>query len=416
MKEEDQQVAREQHPSERSASDRLLANLGIDPNKWTVGDRSLALLGIVMVWAIVIVAVCGYVFEWEWTGLIKPKQRTFWDWLSLLIVPIVLALGGYLFTRSENRRTQDIAQKQRALDREIADQRRQDDILQTYLDQIGQLLLDKDSPLRQSKKGDEVRTLAHARTVTALKRLDAEHNRSLLRFLQDSQLVGELEDSIIGFDAADLVRADLKGADLTMVKLTRADLTGADLEGANLRRADLQRANLREADLQRAHLKGADLRDADLRDAKLSGAKLFGANLFRADLSAANLREARLQDNVDLSWAKLIGADLVEARLNSAKLFQADLTNANLSKADLRWADLSRVGLEGANLEGANLEGASLEGAIVTEEQLAKAEFLKGATLSKEHKHEGWLKTPEEQEWLRNKEGRGEDGEDSSPS
>jgi hypothetical protein len=84
------------------------------------------------------------------------------------VVPIVLALGGYLFTRSENRRTQ-----------ETSDQRRPDETLQAYLDQIGQLLLDKDRPLRQSKEGDEVRTLARARTLTVLSRMDGEHSGPL---------------------------------------------------------------------------------------------------------------------------------------------------------------------------------------------------------------------------------------------
>jgi hypothetical protein len=98
----------EPQPNEPIAGDRreivgyrLLKRLGIDPNKWPVGDRRLALLGVGIGLTIVIIAVCGYVFGWEWTGLTKPKQRTFWDWLSLLIVPIVLALGGYLFTRPE---------------------------------------------------------------------------------------------------------------------------------------------------------------------------------------------------------------------------------------------------------------------------------------------------------------------------
>jgi hypothetical protein len=109
-----------------------------------------------------ITAVCGYVFGWEWTGLTKPKQRTFWDWLDLLIVPVVLALGGYLFTRSGNRRAQDIASQRTETDQQIAAQRRQDDTLQAYLDQMGQLLLDKDNPLRHSKTNDEVRTLARA--------------------------------------------------------------------------------------------------------------------------------------------------------------------------------------------------------------------------------------------------------------
>jgi hypothetical protein len=101
-----------------------------------------------------IVVFGGYYFEWKWTGF--PK-RTPWDWVDLLIVPLVLALGGYLFNRSENRATR-VAAKQRA----------RDEALQAYLDQMGQMLLDKERPLRRSKGGDEertLRTLARAWTV-----------------------------------------------------------------------------------------------------------------------------------------------------------------------------------------------------------------------------------------------------------
>ena len=142
-------------------------------------------------------------------------HRDLWNWLKLLIVPAVLAAGGLWFNR-----------QQRVREVETAEQRTQDEALQAYLDQMGQLLLDKDRPLRQSKEDDEVRTLARARTLTLLSRLDRARKRSTVQFLYESGLVDK-ERRIV-------------------------DLTGADLSRANLRDADLG---------------GADLRDADLRDA-----------------------------------------------------------------------------------------------------------------------------------------------------
>jgi hypothetical protein len=78
---------------------------------------------------VVIVGACiffrfAYVREWKWKGLVKDPnfyERTLWDWLTLLIVPAVLAVSGYIFTRSENRRTQKIAEQQRDLESKIAD-------------------------------------------------------------------------------------------------------------------------------------------------------------------------------------------------------------------------------------------------------------------------------------------------------
>jgi hypothetical protein len=97
----------------------------------------------------VVVISLGYAFTLRWVGVVVFKDATYktlLDWLTLLIIPAVLEVGGYLFTRSETHRAQ-----------EIADERRQDDRLQAYLDQMGQLLLDKDRPLRQTELHDEAR-------------------------------------------------------------------------------------------------------------------------------------------------------------------------------------------------------------------------------------------------------------------
>jgi hypothetical protein len=71
----------------------------------------------------------------------------------------------------------EIAREQREREVEIADRRAQDEALQAYLEQIGQLLLEKN--LRDSKEGDEVRTLARARTLTVLRRAGVSKDPSL---------------------------------------------------------------------------------------------------------------------------------------------------------------------------------------------------------------------------------------------
>jgi len=300
---------------------------------WTTGI-------LVTLLAFVLIVFGGYAFEWQWTGF---RGQRFWNWLELLVVPIVLAVGGYLFTRAESRATQQATER-----------RAQDEAVQAYLDYMGELLLEKN--LRTSKDDDEVRTLARARTLTTLKRLDAEHNKTVLNFLKDSGLFDEYGDSIIKFGGALLISVDLEQADLTRVELEHAMLAGANLRFCNLRGAVLRDA----------YLSHADLRYANLVDADLSGAKLRAA-----DLRHANLRKA----------------------------------NLGLGKRFPAAADLRRANLKGVNLEDANLSGADLRGAKVVTEQLHNCKSLADATMPNGQKHEDWLKGK----------GRGEDGENSGP-
>jgi predicted membrane protein DUF2207 len=57
-------------------------------------------------------------------------DKTLWDWLGLLIVPVVLAIGGYLFNSTQNRATQAAAER-----------RAQAEALQAYLEYMSDLLV-----------------------------------------------------------------------------------------------------------------------------------------------------------------------------------------------------------------------------------------------------------------------------------
>jgi hypothetical protein len=103
---------------------------------------------------------------WAWTGF---GEKKLWDWLQLLsalAIPVVLGAAGFWFTAQQEAHQQAIEKKRAEAERKLAQQRAQDEALQAFLDQMGQLLLEKD--LRTSEEGSAVRTLAKARTVTAL--------------------------------------------------------------------------------------------------------------------------------------------------------------------------------------------------------------------------------------------------------
>jgi hypothetical protein len=353
--------------------------------------------------------VYGYL-DLPGSGWIGVANKRFWDYLELLIVPAALAIGVYLLNRAQSERERaaedaqqererqaQAAQRQREL--EVENQRAQDSVLEAYLDQMSQLLLDKDRPLGHPRKGDEVRTLARARTLTVLRRLDGERKGRVVQFLHEAGLIAKDRPVLV------LIGADLSGVRLNYTYLDKTYLSGANLSGANL-----SGTSLRGADLSGANLNGASLTFANLSNTVLSGAHLRDTDLSSADLIKADLREVNFH-GLDTPAARPIVANPAEPTgtiLIGANLSGADLSRAVLSGADLTGADFGEANLAGVTFSGANLSQTNFERATgIIEEELAQhALSLEGTIMPDGQRYE---------EWLKDRESRAEDGDNSGP-
>src|SRR5260370_13669582 len=268
------------------------------------------LVTILVIAAILAVAIAliivGYRFDWTGFNGNNKSSKTLWDWLQLIFIPAVLTLGAIWYTARQNH------------DLQITRDNQRETMLQTYLDKMSELLLHEN--LRTSKRGDDVRNIAHARTLTVLPQLDPNRKRSVILFLARSELITR---------------------DKWIIDMSFADLSGVDLSQAMM--------------IDATALDGTNLQGANLSGAELSNVELQGANLYRANLSGTEL------------WKANIG----EANLNRTNLSGANLREANLGKADLTGANLMRTFLAEANLKGAK----------VSYQQLKQAKSLKGATM-----------------------------------
>jgi hypothetical protein len=191
-------------------------------------------IGLIGVLLLLLVIIGGYTYNWKWTGLSDyayPK-KSLWDWMGLLIVPLVLAVGGFWFSHVQSTNEQRRAEERAQLDQQLAEDTQREVTLQTYLDQMAELLLDRG--LRTSAPNSEVREIARTRTLTVLRRLDSTRRSIMFRFLHDTELLRPDSESIITFEGADLRRIDLSDTFIGSVNLTNAYLTGANLTRAYL--------------------------------------------------------------------------------------------------------------------------------------------------------------------------------------
>ncbi len=245
------------------------------------------------------------------TEVYQPA-KSLWDWLQLLIIPVVLAVGIWWLNRLQQQRDQQLAEKRAQIEREAAEQRAKDEqkvatdnqqeaALQAYIDSMSELLLNKnlaeraaDGQLKPEHK--QVRDVARVRTITVLAQLDARRVGYVFAFLREAELMSATKD-----DNA----ISLKNADLHAVNWSQADLRGADLRQANLSGAYLQRADLRQANLSGADLSGANLKDA-IFFRTIYVPRAFGGTLV-------------LSNSADLSGANLSGAKVTTEQLDKAK-------------------------------------------------------------------------------------------------
>jgi uncharacterized protein YjbI with pentapeptide repeats len=272
-----------------------------------------------------------------------------WDWLKLLVVPAVIAGGGLWFNSRQQERQQEDNRQQQERGTELAERNTQNTLLQTYLDQINNMVLDGTLP-----------TIPPRQMLTSPLLLDRGEFKELLAAQSQTAAL---------FEALAPERK----------RFAVMYLAGTGL----LRRF-----------FPILHMGGMNLRNTKLSALSLSDLFLAGASLVEADLSGSYLVFT------DLRWADLEQADLTSVNLQDANLESANLESANLESANLRGANLRGANLRGANLRGANLDEADLYGAFdISEEQLAdQSRSLTHATMPNGQKYEDWLKDRESNE------------------
>jgi uncharacterized protein YjbI with pentapeptide repeats len=319
------------------------------------------------------------------------RAKTLWDWLQLLVIPSVLAVGGFGFQRAMKS-----AEETRALETQ------RDTLLQSYLERMSSLVLSEFdsssstlSQEQQESKKDRLRNLARAETLSVLSSLhgpepaarpDQERRAKVVQFL--------LEGGFICGDGYGIEEkkpfVQLRGANLRGVPLMSMGLSNVDLRGVDLRDADLRWAKLKESymdfedprrgalDQTKIHPKWQlvwqihnhrlavkSLRDQDLRDADL-----YAADLEDKDLGGTDLRGAILDR------AKLKGCEL-DPRTRMDDKWRTVWELLNRPKDDKTWADVdfSSAGLDGGTFSEYTFRKVNLFGASLSDAALSDSTF-----------------------------------------
>ena len=249
---------------------------------------------------IVIVVLLGMLAYWAafpdnappWTGFgsyatqkNRQAEKKLWDWLQLLLVPSLLAVGGWWLNKS-----------QKLSEQKIETDRQQQKALEDYYNCMTELMLKGE--LFEGKKSEQSRKVARIRTLTVLGNLDADRKGQVLQFLYESELL----------NVHPIV--ELNGADFTNARLEYATLSGVELRGVYF---------------NNSCLKGANFQDAIISGSDFTGADLTGSVFTNAIVKQANFSNAKLYDAIELGSAERDGADFDKAHLTKDQVMATHL-------------------------------------------------------------------------------------------
>lgn len=307
------------------------------------------------------------IWNWFWVGIRKETSFSWLKFMASAAVPIsVVSLT--------------LQQMEAA-----SDQQRHA-IMSTYLEEMKDLLVDKNLRLADSSKAasndaesqekqaqrSEAKRMAEAITLNAASQLyenqswlsrllqrsnpNGEHKGKLIKFLYQADLIGMcplVDGNKMKVDKANCIPTELSLSGIKLnemsmerpfIRLTGIDLSASDLTNSKLSELNLNNANLQEATLTDADLSKTVLTDANMQRTILQGADLTEAFLIKTELQGAILREARLL-GAKLQEAKLQGADLSGANLSGANLSKAILTGAKYNRKTILPKDLDTKGM-----------------------------------------------------------------------
>jgi uncharacterized protein YjbI with pentapeptide repeats len=335
-----------------------------------------------VLFTLVVFGIVSIIISWAinpnsspvWTGFgsfQKPspdfeREKSLWDWMNLLIVPLALGIGAWFLNRSQWIREQRISKE-----------KINEETLQAYFDKMTDLLLHE--KFSKEDENRSVTSVARSRTLAVLRQLDSYRKGALIRFLFEAGLITG-ENPFIKLKGADITGAFLEKANLTLVNLSHTFLTNAKLSKSRLSRSNLSNAQINNCDFYKADLISSNMRMANLNFANLSNSALAEADLSMAfcektNFSHSHLRKAHLR-GAHVKDSSFNGADLTEADLTRSNLIKTDLRNCNLSNAKLCGAVLRSCDLRGAILDGADLSLADLTGTKVSPKQLEKVAIM----------------------------------------
>jgi len=253
---------------------------------WLRGILPLLLLLLIIA---NVAIVSNWISNFKWSGF---QKKSFWDWLQLLIVPLMLALGAFYLNSAADFR-----------DSQIAQERKQQEILTDYFSKMQGLIVEtkksKQTPGSKESNSEErllleFRPTAKALTLSVLEQLDGKRKGKVITYLAESQLItvdnnklySQPEINLYGANLAGMVLNDVDQVETVNKRRLGVAITGADMTDSTIKNVRLfVGSQLRESKFIQANLTDVYFTNADMQGVQFIKSQMTGVDFSNTILS-----------------------------------------------------------------------------------------------------------------------------------
>jgi uncharacterized protein YjbI with pentapeptide repeats len=311
--------------------------------------------------------------------VIYQLEKTLWDWLQLLLVPIILAFGGFWLSRTENRYSLELQERREEEIREIEDKRAKESVLQSYLDQMTKLLLEH--KLVETDEQAIVRKIARAWTISAFESLDGKGRSIVFRFLYESGLLTYSHNSgpILEMNGVSLSEMFTYMNNFSNINLRRSQITDSYLAEINMSKSVLTDMLFSDTRLEMCDFEDSDFTDSDLGGNLIIECNFRSTRLFKAFMTDTSIRSSDFEGAI-LTELTAPRITVNETNMKGVNFHKADIEDGSFIETNLESTDFSqskaiRVNFSGSNLKLAIFKGADVQGAVFYNAILDGADF-----------------------------------------
>ncbi|CAF2241105.1 unnamed protein product [Rotaria magnacalcarata] len=330
----------------------------------------------------------------------RLKLKDVLQFLSSLLLPLALGVFTIVITfqqqeaaKQQREGDQRAAELQREQERNLDEQRYQNERFDTYIKEMGDLLEKHNGSIISS---EVAATLGRVKTLNIFRQLDPQRTIGVIRFLYEAkQLTNTQENHSLDLSTANLLDIDFRDTAINAKQLDKISLKSISLSNATFVGIKMSHVNFSGNQFYVANFSLGRISDADFsftifNNANFSPIQLDNVNFLSTELNSVNFSfgdirsvyfESSSLRSINFSFASLINARLPSAQLEQtnfscAQLFNVSFVSARLENIDFSHALLNNVDFSSATLLNVNFSHTRLHNVRFPTATLQKVNFL----------------------------------------